>query len=65
MVRTGSKSTDKEFVYWLNKDKIDKYIEIYRRHDACFNSFKPCFIEMFNVEVGVTNSLDDDDDMFV
>ena len=64
-VRTGSKSTDKEFVYWMNKDKIDEYLEIYRMYDKCFNSFKPCFIEMFNVEVGVKNSLDHADDMFV
>ena len=44
-VRTGSKSTDKEFVYWLNKDKIDEFLDIYKRYDKCFDSFKPCFIQ--------------------
>jgi hypothetical protein len=55
-VRTGSKSTDKEFVYWMNKEKIEEYLEIYRWHDKCFRSFKPCFIQMFNIEVAVSAS---------
>jgi hypothetical protein len=66
-VRTGSKNTDKELVYLMNKEKINEYLEIYRRYDKCFSSFKPCFIQMFDVEVGVKDGhlTLGDDDMFV
>jgi hypothetical protein len=62
-VRTGSKNIDKEFVYWMNKDKINEYLDLYKNYNNTFPHFKPCFIQLFNIEVGVKDS--PDGDMFI
>jgi hypothetical protein len=69
-VRTGRNNSDKEFVYWMNKDKINEYLDIYKRYDKCFVSFKPCYLQMFNVEAVAEDAhlfVDDglDDEVFV